>query len=219
MCEHCSAGLVEPAETTERQAPAQAPFRQTGIARFQNGADAGFFADELSREAGIVVEVLARERFDATHGYWLIDYVLHVAHDEAPRAAAMLRALVEATEDGVASADDEQASSPTPSRGSWVPLVLTLAAGSMACWGIQHFEQRPRGAALVVRDPREPPDPTAVAGALAGTWVQHDARGPVVGELLIDLERQTATITEDHNGDGRPDRRWELPLRRALAPR
>src|SRR5260370_1512225 len=61
--------------------------RQVAIARFQSGAEAGFFADELCRETGVATEVLARERFDAVHPAWSVDYILLVDRQGAARSA------------------------------------------------------------------------------------------------------------------------------------
>src|SRR5882757_1806707 len=51
------------------------------IARFQSGAEAGYFADELTRQTGIETDVLTRERFDAVHAAWTVDYILLVSPD------------------------------------------------------------------------------------------------------------------------------------------
>src|SRR5262249_35116745 len=72
---------------------------RVAIARFQSGAEAGFFADELTRRTGIETDVLNRERFDPVHAVWTVDYMLLVAKDEASEAPRLLQELVDATGD------------------------------------------------------------------------------------------------------------------------
>jgi len=185
--------------------------RRVAIARFQNGAEAGYFADELTREAHLDTEVVARERFDAVHAAWSVDYILLVDRPHAERAARLLQSLVEET--GGATAEEEVThESPATDLpgGIWVPLILTLAAGSIACFGIERLDQRPRPPALVVRDPREPPELWDILSATRGSWVQKLEGGPGVRELTLDPETRSARLKEDHDGDGRFDGEWEF---------
>ena len=184
--------------------------RQVAIARFQSGAEAGFFADELCREIGVATEVLARERFDAVHAIWSVDYILLVDRQDAERSARSLASLVEATggECGEESSDNSPVSD-LPA-GVWMPLILTLAAGSIACFGIERLDHRPRPAALVVGDRREPPELWEVLTATRGTWVQHLEGGPGTRELTLDRDGHRARLREDHDGDGCFDREWEF---------
>lgn len=180
------------------------------IARFQNGAEAGYFADELTRACHVDTEVVARERFDAVHAGWSVDYILLVERPHAERAARLLQSLVESTgDDGGDGATGESPRSDLPG-GVWVPLILTLAAGSIACFGIDRLDHRPRAPALVVRDAREPPDLWEVLAGTRGTWVQKLEGGPGVRELTLDPETHSAQLKEDHDGDGRFDREWEF---------
>src|SRR5579872_1780869 len=78
---------------------AQEADRAVAIARFQSGAEAGYFADELTRQNGIEAEVLVRERFDAVHAVWTVDYILQVSPVHAEAAAGALQSLVDATGD------------------------------------------------------------------------------------------------------------------------
>jgi len=184
--------------------------RQVAIARFQSGAEAGFFADELCRETGIATDVLARERFDAVHAVWSVDYILLVDRQDAEHSARALASLVEAT--GGECGDDVNDDSPASDlpAGVWVPLILTLAAGSIACFGIERLDHRPRPAALVVGDRREPPELWDVLTATQGTWVQHLEGGAGTRELTLDRDGHTARLREDHDGDGRFDREWDF---------
>jgi len=180
------------------------------IARFQNGAEAGYFADELTRETDIETEVLARERFDGVHAVWSVDYILLADRAHADEAARRLQSLVEATGDDVAAeATDDSSQSDLPC-GVWVPLILTLAAGSIACFGIERPAHRPRPPALVARDGREPPELWEFLNATRGTWVQRLDGTPGTREMTLDPDTHSARFREDHDGDGRIDREWEF---------
>jgi hypothetical protein len=183
------------------------------IARFQNGAEAGYFADELTRAAEVETEVMARERFDGVHAAWSVDYILLVDRSHAERAARLLQALVEATGDeGGGDATDE---SPRPDipGGVWVPLILTLAAGSIACFGIERVDHRPRPPALVLRDGRDASELWKVLAAKRGIWTQKLEGGPGLRELTLDPENHSARLKEDLDGDGRFDREVEFSFR------
>lgn len=183
------------------------------IARFQNGAEAGFFADELTRQTGIEAEVLAREKFDGLHAAWSIDYLLLVDRPESERAARALAALVEATGDEAGEEESDKAHSELPS-GVWMPLILTLAAGSIACFGIERVDHRPRPPALVVGDGRRPPELWQLMGAARGQWVQQLDGGPGTRQLILDANSGTAVLREDGDGDGRFEREQRFSLRR-----
>jgi hypothetical protein len=187
---------------------------RVAIARFQNGAEAGYFADELTRATGVESEVLARERFDAVHAAWAVDYILLVHGPHAERSARTLQGLVEATGDDASEEAADVAGSSEIPGGVWVPLILTLAAGSIACFGIDRLEHRPRQGALVIRDRREPPELWEVLGARRGAWVQKLEGGPGVRELTVDADSRSAKLKEDHDGDGRFDREWEFSWKR-----
>jgi hypothetical protein len=183
------------------------------IARFQNGAEAGYFADELTRAAAIETEVLARERFDGVHAAWSVDYILLVDRPHAERAARLLQSLVEATGgDAEGDATDESSRSDVPG-GVWVPLILTLAAGSIACFGIERVDHRARPPALVLHDRRDASDLWTVLAATRGTWTQTLEGGPGVRELTLDPETDSASLKEDLDGDGRFDREWDFSFR------
>lgn len=177
------------------------------IARIPNGAEAGYFADELSRATGVDVDVVARERFDGVHAVWSVDYVLMAPRDEAERVAQSLKELVDRSDDRE-EGNLEESSRGELSTGVWVPLILTLAAGSIACWGVERFDQRPRARppALVDRNPRQPPDLWHLLGATPGVWVQKSPDGSLTRELALDPEHQTAVFREDRNGDGAYER-------------
>lgn len=194
---------------------------RTPIARFQNGAEAGYFADELTHAAELDVRLLVREQFDAVHGMSVTDYVLLVREADAERASQILRSLVSSTDDhdaddasGDQAAQDGFNVAATPGGPVWVPILLTLAAGSIAYWGVEKVEQRPRPPALVNRDRRQPPDLWRVLGMSPDPWVQKLGPGQGVRRLQIAPDRRTAVVQEDRDGDGRFERQWEFSCRR-----
>ena len=181
------------------------------IARFQSGAEAGFFADELTRATGIEADVLVRERFDAVHAVWTVDYVLHVSPEHASEAAGALQLLVDATGDDAAEESTGPRITDLPA-GAWMPLILTLAAGSIACFGIEHLDQRQRPPALVVGDGRKPPELWEILNATHGPWVQQ-LDGGGTRRLTLNRDNRTAVLEEDHDGDGHVDREWDFSWR------
>lgn len=187
---------------------------RVAVARFQNGAEAGYFADELAHTAGVAAEVVASERFDAVHAVWSIDYLLMVDREHAVFAANSLKALVDSTSDDADVDEPEGLPRSELPNGVWIPLILTLAAGSIACFGIERVERPPRPPALVVRDRREPPNLWHVLGSSRGPWRQALDNGPGERTLSIDPESQTAVLTEDHDGDGTTDHEWRFNLAR-----
>ena len=182
---------------------------RVAIARFQSGAEAGYFADELTRQTGVETDVLTRERFDAVHAAWTVDYILLVSPDRAEEAPRLLQELVDASGDDDGEAAQPAAQTADLPAGVWVPLIITLAAGSIACFGIERADQRPRPAGLVIGDGRKPPELWEILGATPGSWEQKRDDGGV-RRLTLDREQRTALLTEDHDGDGRVDREWKF---------
>ncbi len=214
VCPHCSPASDQENTVAEANAAGtgtgdELPSSRVMIARFQNGAEAGYFADELTRETGIETEVLARERFDGVHAMWSVDYILLVDRARAEEVARLLHSLVEATGDDDETAATGEAESGIPG-GVWVPLILTLAAGSIACFGVERLDHRPRPPALVVRDGREPPELWVFLNASRGTWTQKREGSPGTREMTLDPDSRTARFREDHDGDGHIDREWEF---------
>jgi hypothetical protein len=90
----------------------------------------------------------------------------------------------------------------------WVPIVLTLAAGSMMFWSLRKLNE-------------PPPKPPLPAGHREGlweslstsegrVWVQLDRQGRAVRELEVDPETGVAVIREDLDGDAAFDRTRRL---------
>jgi hypothetical protein len=193
-------GAIDAGEVPPLEEAQSVPF-----ARFRSGAEAGYFADELTRETGIEIEVAIRERFEGTHAGWTLDYVLHAPAEETDRAVHALQTLVR-NENERDSEGNHSPAERAESRGvPWMPLVLTLAAGSIAFWGGERIEQRQRPPALVDRDPRVPPNLWHLLGATRGAWIQRGNDGST-RELTLDSDRRKAVLREDHDGDGAFDR-------------
>ena len=71
----------------------------TAIARFNNAAEAGYFAHEMHTEAGITARVMTEDDFDAVGGVWSTRFLLVVPRDQAGPALAVLRHQLEEPDD------------------------------------------------------------------------------------------------------------------------
>ncbi len=186
------------------------------IARFQNVAEAGFFAHELIHRESLAVQLRVEESFDAISGYWKSRFLLSVPESQAKSAALILQQMVEQTEADpwepeqsafgldVVSMDSRRRTHNAPSdEGSihWLPIVLTLAAGSFVLWGVRKFQEQPqrRDRAPVGREHN---DPWVDLSAHAKPWVQMLDDGRGVREFWIDAERDEAVLREDADGNG-----------------
>jgi hypothetical protein len=191
------------------------------IARFTNGAEAGFFAHELDASAEIPARLLFQENFDALDGVWANSYVLTVPESAAARAAELLQTMVHGThaDDQGAASERQPAASATdlePGSPAWVPILLTLAAGSVAYWGIERLERPPAPRPLVHRV-GQPPPPDQLWDVLASSptpWTQPLRNGRGLRRLRVDRDRHAAIVEEDADGDGR----FERTLRFRLQP-
>lgn len=225
VCPHCGSDEAEqnrPAVAAIDRVPGVAgddagEFRSSGprvpIARFQNGAEAGYFADELSHQLDIDAEVRVREQFDAVHAIWTTEYVLCVPEEVAESASDTLQQIVSSTDDDSADGPEgtDESRSATTGAQMWVPLILTLAAGSIAYWGLNRLERAPRPGQLVIRDRRLPAELWQMLGNSRGPWVQKE--GGVTRSLHVNPHDGTARVEEDHDGDGQFERAWEYSWR------
>ncbi|MGH7202739.1 MAG: hypothetical protein ACREJB_19190 [Planctomycetaceae bacterium] len=199
----------------------------SAIARFTNAAEAGYFAHELAEATGARVLTHFDEHFDALSGYWSTRYVLAAAKEEAARVTAALRAMLDDSggdervhvgpsaapvavrRDAPPTSMDERFAPREESGVNWVPIVLTLTAGSVVFWGIKALNEQ--------AGPRKPV--AGVGGLQAdlwetldtsdGPWVQQEANGGR-RELRIDRRRNVAVIREDADGDGVFERRIQF---------
>ena len=233
------------------------------IARFGAGAEAGYFADALSRTLDIETQIVVREHREAVHGVWSTDFALLVRAEDAPRALQTMRDMLladsqnDADDDGGylgnwTAADDEDAdhelaldlvphnSRSTSARHSasrhsaenfrdttsddsprddassstvpWVPFLITLAAGTFVYWTVEQPPQLVRRPPVPVREPDDQLWDTMTQSP--EPWTQRQPQGPGIRELRFDLERGTAILREDFDGDGTIDRERSVSLER-----
>lgn len=193
------------------------------VARFQNAAEAGYFAHELGRREEMPVTVALAEDYDGIHGYWSARFHLLVADACAERARSALERLVaesetdelNAREDvhadcgapiGISPFDPIGRSTMTSGTGSgavnWVPIVLTLTAGSAAFWGLRQMDHAPRLRQPVVRERAREEDLWSHFLQSPDPWWQRLENGRGVRELRIDRAHNRIIIREDADGDG-----------------
>jgi hypothetical protein len=198
------------------------------VAAFANIAEAGYFAHELKHAERIPTRVEVDENFDALSGDWSARFVLAAPQSMAEQAAEVLRDMIEQPDyaEFVAETEIESELSSRDNhvmpfadsaggtdafaesgRVNWVPIVLTLTAGSVAFWLLREFEQRPQ----LKRHQAELR--VAPAGAVrsgfwerldtsSGPWIRRLENGRGTRELWIDTRRNRATLREDADGDG-----------------
>jgi len=168
------------------------------IARLPNAAEAGYFADELSQLLNCDPQVEFSDDFDAAGGSWRTQYTLSVPAALADRARDALRRLVDGdwTHEGDRSPETRHVER---SGINWVPIMMTLAAGSFIIWCGKKLQPQvvavePEGAlALDLLD--------TLAGG-NGTWVQQNRNSGGSRELQVDRNGRGATLREDADGDG-----------------
>lgn len=219
--------MVRPGEYSDGSLPSQKPGAEgqeawMPIARFLNAAEAGYFAHELKLTRNVPVRLRAEDNFDAVAGHWSTGFVLSVPEAWAERAAATLQDLVRLSEsddptpEPVPAALDYESASAARSRPfdpyaeedffaegpaiRWVPIVVTLAAGSLAIWGIKSFWEPARPQAAPVNAPRD------VLWDVMKTpngrkWVQLDSTGRPTRMLEIPAGGNEAILWEDNDGD------------------
>lgn len=170
-CPACDRSLAPDAAAHSRrfdgEANDEAAEPVVAIARFLNAAEAGFFAHTLLNAEEIPASLRAEDDFDAISGHWSVRYLLMVPERLAESAAAVLQSLVKRseTEDFLVAGNSsneltqygvetvpvarfaENANRiPHDEAGTikWGPVMLTLAAGSLALWGLRELQRPPR---------------------------------------------------------------------------
>jgi len=148
---------------------------------------------------------------------WGSTFVLIVPEDEAHRAAEFLHNLLNRVEDewaGESEGEGGDYAAVPSARVPWVSLLLTIAAGSFAYWGVHHLDVRPRAPALMHRG--HPEDEVWEALADPSTpWMQKLDNGPGTRLMFIERRENRAVIAEDRDGDGIYERRFQYRLRAA----
>lgn len=234
-----SQAVVSTAPSSGREEP-MAP-----IARFHNVAEAGYFAHELMLQADIPATVNMDESFEALGGYWSTRFLLSVPRSQVEAATHRLQRLIERTEleepaefeeagldESVPSAETSQLSPPGAQSATawdgrveppdeeeggvhWVPIVLTLAAGSAAFWGFRKLNDAPQPDNNAARPQQA--DLWDELGTFSEPWVQDLDNGEGVRKLWIDRRQGTLVIREDLNGDGNFEK--EVEFQRAMLER
>ena len=195
------------------------------VARFANAAEAGYFAEELSHFGGIPTLLRSDKTFNALSGYWSQRFDLLVPEADLSEAEATLRQLIEQTGGSETLSEDLAANlalqneSPTPherfeieparpehspeeSRVNWIPIVLTLTAGTIAFWAARRIHDGDGNG--------HPPAPAKLSttelwnrlSAAPQPWRQTLSNGQGIRELHFDSARQRAVLREDADGDG-----------------
>jgi hypothetical protein len=187
------------------------------VARFTNGAEAGFFAHELDAAAEIPARLVLQENFDARDGIWVHTYLLTVAESDAVRAAEFLQSAVHGLHADEEQPECEPRPRPAEALGEsggpgWIPVLLTLAAGSVAYWGVDRLEKPPRPPALNMRVGEPPPQFWDALATSPAPWTQRLENGRGFRRLKIDHRSNSAVMEEDRNGDGRFVRVFRFPL-------
>ncbi len=94
---------------------------------------------------------------------------------------------------------------------NWVPILLTtLAAGSVAYWGVKKIEENPRPPVLRNEQGQKVGDIWDVLMGTDGPWIQHVGQDGDGIRLLRLRPDGTAILQEDRDGDGRFEREFHL---------
>jgi len=196
------------------------------IARFPNVAEAGFFAHELMHRESLPVQLSVDESFDASGGYWSTRFLLSVPESRAESAAAILQQMIEQTATDAWEPDDSdynlgvaaagsfrsaQSSSAEDGSIHWLPIVITLAAGSFVLWGARKFQEVPqrRGVAPAGREHGDLWDDLS---SNSKPWVQALDNGRGVRELRIEENAAVLSTDADGNGHFEGRERFERPF-------
>ena len=183
------------------------------VVRFKNSAEAGYFTYELMQHERIPVTLNVDESFDAATGSWSIRFLLMVPESVAERAAIALQRMIEQTDDDEFFDEPATINRIDPlgepaetldaenSGVNWIPIVLTLAAGSVVLWGSRKLPEQPRAVRPVAPVDRQH-DALWKRLATSTPWIQPLDNGRGQRELRIDRERSQAIILEDADGDG-----------------
>jgi len=185
------------------------------IARFSNAAEAGFFAHVLQATEDVPARIRSEDHFDAISGYWSTRYHLEVPRPVAESAARALQTLIARSEqedfvDSMSRFDErptgessrsrafagiDDPAEPVPSDGiRWGPIVLTLAAGSLAFFGFRALQPalKPRAEAPAAGRQKDAWDRLSTPEK---PWVQK-LEGNRRRELRFQRERGRAVLRE-----------------------
>lgn len=201
------------------------------VGRFHYVAEAGYFADELSQTLKTQVRVRSESSFDGMHHFWQTRYVLLAPHALKHQAEATLRDLIEngqpfeapvesfsereALQDewreprgNARASDDPRFELEEEDRGSgvhWVPILLTLTAGSAVFFGLRWWQEAGRIPARVPPVGGGPAELWDSISRSPAPWTQPRREGRGERRLRFDRQTNSAVIEEDIDGDGVPD--------------
>lgn len=220
-CDRCTASLVHAGAQPAR--PEDGEFVETGftwatVARFGNAAEAGYFAHELAPLLNFEPRIEYQDDFDAIGGAWRTRYLLAVPDRLAEQARRHLATMLDGNweHDPSQPFSDDTFDEPgsgkrthlPQSRINWVPIMLTLAAGSAVLWAGRKINVARGNVAPGEAGQR---DLFEILSDGARPWVQQSEDGR--REFRINSQSGTATVLEDTDGDGRFDRRLEFQMR------
>ena len=200
------------------------------VARFHNAAEAGFFSHELMLAEEIPSMVKMDEHFDALSGRWSTCFLLLVPERFRDHATVSLKRLVEqsnseesleeetlktfrGTSEERDQFGDELEFDRYPAVGSgvnWVPIVLTLAAGSAAFWGAKRIQDRPQPHANAAPAGARQQDLWERLSGSPEPWIQQSEGGQRTKSIQFEIERNVVIIREDSDGDGRFEREHRI---------
>ncbi len=182
------------------------------LARFNNSAEAGYFTDELEQTEQIEARLTVQDHFEALTGRWRHDFVLLVPESQLELAALRLKSYSQDPSEADAEYDElhHLSGEMTPVGVNWVPILLTtLAAGSVAYWGVKKIEEKPRPPVLRNDHGEQVGDIWEVLSGSEGPWIQRfDGDGGI--RLLKARADGTAILQEDRDGDGHFEREFRL---------
>ncbi|MCH7686794.1 MAG: hypothetical protein IH899_08955 [Planctomycetes bacterium] len=200
------------------------------VARFHNAAEAGYFSHELMLAEEIPSMVKIDEHFDALSGRWSTRFLLLVPERFAENAAVSLQRLVEqsnsedsieeetrktfrVTSEEMEQFGDEIKFDRYPAVGSgvnWVPIVLTLAAGSAAFWGVRKFQDQPQPHANAAPVGARQSDLWERLSGSPEPWIQQSEGGERTRSIQFETDQNMVIIREDSDGDGHFEREHRI---------
>jgi len=200
------------------------------VARFHNAAEAGYFSHELMLAEEIPSMVKIDEHVDALSGGWSTRFLLLVPERFREDATASLQRLVEqsnteesfeeettktfrATSEELEQFGDEMEFDRDPAVESgvnWVPIVLTLAAGSAAFWGVRKIQDRPQPHANAAPQGARQQDLWERLSGSPEPWIQQIEGGRRTRRIQFETDRNVVIIREDSDGDGHFEREHRI---------
>ena len=200
------------------------------VARFHNAAEAGYFSHELMLAEEIPSLVKIDEHFDALSGRWSTRFLLLVPERFAENAAVSLQRLVEqsnseesleeetrktfrvASEEMGPFGDEMEFDrySAVESGVNWIPIVLTLAAGSAAFWGVRKFQDRPQPHANAAPIGARQSDLWERLSGSPEPWIQQLEGGRHTRRIQFETDGNVVIIREDSDGDGHFEREHRI---------